>query len=142
MLMKLVREPSSATATIGRLSVGGMHRCYTCEDVARPGEAKITGRTAIPEGRYRVIVTHSERFGVALPLLVGVPGFTGIRIHPGNTADDTEGCILPGEGYAVDRVTNSRTAFARLFAAIRAALDAGEEVWIEISQRQVRTPMR
>lgn len=138
MLLTLRREPSARGCTLGRLSVDGRHQCYTCEDVTRPGEPKVPGATAIPEGRYRVVVTHSQRFGVRLPLLLDVPGFTGIRIHPGNTAADTEGCILPGLGMLEDRVTDSRAAFGPLLTAIEAAIAGGEEVWIEISQRQVK----
>ena len=140
MLLTLIREPSSTGCTIGRLSVDGRHECYTCEDVTRPGQPKVPGQTAIPEGRYQVVITMSNRFKVRLPLLLDVPGFTGIRIHPGNTAADTEGCILPGLGMLPDRVTQSRAAFDRLFQKIEAALAGGEQVWIKISQRALRTP--
>lgn len=140
MLLTLIREPSANGCTIGRLSVDGRHECYTCEDVTRPGQAKVPGQTAIPEGRYQVVITMSNRFKVRLPLLLDVPGFTGIRIHPGNTAADTEGCILPGLGMLPDRVTQSRAAFDRLFPKIEAALAGGEQVWIEISQRALRRP--
>lgn len=143
MLMTLVREPSARGWTLGRLSINGHFHCYTCEDVVRPaGEPKVRGSTAIPAGRYRVIVNRSPRFSkiagrdVRLPLLLSVPGFEGIRIHTGNTAADTEGCILPGLSYREDRVVQSGEAFARLLLDIDAALDTGEQVWIEISQRQ------
>lgn len=142
MLLTLRREPSANGCTTGRLSVDGRHECYTCEDVTRPGQEKVPGKTAIPEGRYRVVVTHSQRFGCLLPLLLDVPGFTGIRIHTGNTAADTEGCILPGLGMLPDRVTESRKAFEPLFSKIQAALASGEDVWIEISQRAVPPPIR
>ena len=142
MKISLVREPSSNVATIGRLSIDGRHECYTCEDVVRPGQEKVPGATAIPEGPYRVVITQSRRFGVPMPLLLDVPGFEGIRIHWGNTAEDTEGCILVGVGFAGDRVTDSQVAYRRLFAQIQTALDAGEEVWIDISQRTLKPPMR
>ena len=41
---------------------------------------------AIPEGRYAVVITWSPKMKLYLPLLLGVPMFSGIRIHPGNTA--------------------------------------------------------
>lgn len=66
--------------------------CYTLEDACR--EKKIAGKTAIPKGYYRLDYTNSGRFNRVLPLLVDVPLFFGIRIHAGNTTDDTEGCIL------------------------------------------------
>lgn len=147
MLLSLLREPSANGCTIGRLSVDGRFQCYTCEDEVRPPGVKVPGKTAIPAGRYRVIVNRSERFSrsagreVLLPLLLDVPGFSGVRIHPGNTAADTEGCILPGRGFLTDRVTDSRAAFDALFAAILAAIGAGEQVWIEIAQRQLRVPI-
>lgn len=142
MLLALQREPSANGATIGRLSVDGRHECYTCEDVVRPGQEKVRGATAIPEGPYRVVITQSRRFGVPMPLLLDVPGFEGIRIHWGNTAADTEGCILVGVGFVGDRVTDSQVAYRRLFAQIQAALDAGEEVWVDISQRSLKPPTR
>lgn len=140
MLLSLIREPSANGCTLGRLSVDGRHECYTCEDVVRDGP-KIPGETAIPAGRYRVIVTHSPRFGRPLPLLVGVIGFEGVRIHPGNTAKDTEGCILPGLGMLPDGVTHSRIAFEQLFSKIQAALAGEEQVWLEITPREVRRPI-
>lgn len=141
MLITLIREPSGPVATIGRMVIDGQHACYTCEDVVRPLGQKIAGETAIPEGRYRVVVSHSQRFGRALPLLLDVPWFTGVRIHPGNTAADTEGCILPGLSHTDSTVGRSRVAFEALFGRIQAALAGGDEVWIEISQRQVKAPM-
>lgn len=134
MLITIRRSPSANGCTIGRLSVDGRHQCYTCEDVTRPGQAKVPGKTAIPDGRYRVVITMSPRFGVPLPLLLDVPGFTGIRIHPGNTAADTEGCILPGRSYTLTGVQQSREAFHSLLVLMQSALDSGEGVWMEISQ--------
>ena len=88
--------------------------------------------TAIPTGTYNVVITPSNRFKRDLPLLENVPGFTGIRIHPGNTAADTEGCILVGKGHSTRSVTDSRAAFNDLFNRIRAALDRLEVVTMEV----------
>jgi len=128
MKLTLIRRPSANGSTIGQLSVDGDHECFTCEDVVRAGE-KVYGKTAIPAGTYRVVITMSPRFKRRLPLLLDVPGFTGVRIHVGNTADDTEGCILPGRGVSGARVTQSVLAFNALFSKLDAA--AGD-VWIEI----------
>jgi hypothetical protein len=133
MYMKLVRDQVTAGCTLGRLFVDGAFECFTCEDVERPDGDKVHGQTAIPRGRYGVIVTRSPRFGRDLPLLVNVPNFVGVRIHPGNTAADTEGCILPGRHRTASSVTESRLAFAGLFEKIRSALDAGEEVQLEVT---------
>ena len=141
MQLTLQRKASDAGATIGELTAEGQHLCYTVEDVVRevPGAPvdtwKVRGKTAIPAGRYRSTVTLSPRFRRLLPLLHDVPGFAGVRIHPGNTASDTEGCILPGVDIAAGgaAVTKSREAFAGVYELINDALKLpGEDVWIEI----------
>lgn len=135
MELHLRRDLPGDTFTLGQLHVDGEFECYTLEDQERPDGEKVHGRTAIPQGRYRVIVNASPRFGRPLPLLLNVPHFEGIRIHPGNTTDDTEGCILPGRSRVADRgiVSESRLAFDSLFAKIQAGLQDGGEVWIEIT---------
>jgi hypothetical protein len=69
-----------------------------------------------------------------LPLLENVDGFVGVRIHAGNFAKDTDGCILPGTsvGDAGNFVLESKKAFEALDSMIEAALDSGEEVWLAI----------
>jgi len=130
MKLRLERQPSAHGATIGELSVDMAFECYTCEDEVR--EVKIHGETAIPPGTYSVIITPSQRFKRDLPLLENVPNFEGIRIHPGNTSADTEGCILPGKGRTDRTVTESRAAFNALFAKIQDALNSGDTCSIEI----------
>ncbi len=97
----------------------------------RPGQ-KIEGKTAIPEGRYPVVITFSPKFGKWLPLLVGVPLFKGVRIHAGNSARDTQGCILVGENTRRGRLTNSLFMLNRLKEKIVEAKARGEGVWITI----------
>jgi hypothetical protein len=117
--MKIDRTWRGPVCTIGTLSVDGRTECFTLEDVRREladrpvSDWKVPGKTAIPEGAYNVVVTPSVRFKRDLPLLENVPGFSGIRIHPGNTAADTEGCILVGAAKGPDQVTHSREAFDR-----------------------------
>jgi hypothetical protein len=132
MDLHLVRDICGEACTLGQLSVDGVFECFTLEDVARPAGEKVYGRTAIPEGRYRIIVNRSPRFRRDLPLLLDVRNFEGVRIHPGNTADDTEGCILPGRKRTQASVQESRMAFDALLAKIEGAIAAGEEVWITI----------
>ena len=129
----LRREPSIRGRTFGALSIDGIFECWTIEDVVRPGDEKVPGETAIPAGRYEVRITLSQRFGRMLPILLDVPNFTGIRIHPGNTAADTEGCILPGRTKGQDAVYESRVAFTALYGKISAARDGRDAVWITIT---------
>lgn len=114
----------------------GEYICDTLEptwrDIGRghPGR-KIPGRTAIPEGRYPVAVTFSPKFGRWLPLLLHVPLFTGIRIHAGNTVEDTEGCILPGLNTVKGRVTDSRIWEHRIVRRL-VGRPTGEGVWLTV----------
>jgi hypothetical protein len=131
--LKLERTWCGAKCTIGTLTVDGVAECFTLEDVVRPAGVKVYGETAIPAGTFNVVVTKSQRFGRDLPLVENVPGFEGIRIHPGNDAEDTDGCILVGRTKGVDFVGESRAAFNALFAKIQKALAAGEKVTLEIA---------
>ncbi len=130
MQLLLNREPSTDKATIGRLYVDGIFECYTLEDVIR--EIKIPHETAIPQGNYEIIVNHSNRFGVDMPLLLNIPGFEGVRIHPGNTDKDTDGCILVGTNCLDNFVGNSRIAFNRLFAKLNNNYAMGRQILITI----------
>lgn len=104
--------------------------CYTLEDAVRT--MKIPGITAIPAGRYEVTRTMSSRFRVMMPVLINVPNFTGIRIHHGNTAQDTEGCILVGANAQRDTVGNSRLAYDSVDQWITTALKK-ERLFINIT---------
>jgi uncharacterized protein DUF5675 len=134
MELRLERKWFTGTSTIGELSVDGTFQCFTLEDVFREGDiflVKVPGATAIPEGRYGVVVTRSERFKIELPEVLNVPNFKGIRIHSGNTAADTEGCVLVGRTRVVDSVGESRLALAPVLEAIRRGLQDGQ-VTLEI----------
>jgi hypothetical protein len=138
MELLLKRQPSADGVTLGQLFVDGRHECFTLEDVIRPGP-KVAHETAIPAGRYRVAITPSQRFGRMLPLLEDVPGFAGIRIHPGNTKADTSGCILVGQGRRLDSVVSSRLAMEALQPKIAGALARHEDVFITIENPGVTT---
>ena len=134
MKLELLRVILKPHATVGVLRVDGVHQCYVLEDRYRPPpEPKVYGQTAIPCGTYRVKLTHSPRFGVIMPLLEDVPGFSGVRIHPGNNANDTEGCLLPGRFASDIHVGESRLAYEALFSKLREADAAGEEITITIA---------
>ena len=123
MKLTLTRIARRADYTIGRLTTeGGEKICDTLEPTWRDykaGEKKVPGKSAVPEGTYRVVTTYSQRFGKYLPLLVGVPGFEGVRIHAGNTSRDTEGCILVGQNLQVGKVLWSRIALEKLMELIK-----------------------
>ena len=148
MEIVVTRRWKGKNSTLSTVTVDGVANHFILEDTDRGltqdmtpaniAKVKVHGRTAIPSGRYRVIITYSNRFRKNLPLLVDVPGFSGIRIHPGNQHLDTEGCLLPGMTYWKDGmdyvVGTSRSACERLQSAIVGAIGRGEEVWIVVGK--------
>ena len=109
--------------------------CDTLEPTWRDyanGAYKVKGRSAIPEGRYAVVISYSPKMKQWLPILLGVPKFSGVRIHAGNTAEDTEGCILVGKNREVGKVVDSRIWLHRLKQKIVEAKNRGEAVWITV----------
>lgn len=136
MELTLTRTHRLKTCTTGRLAIDGTYFCDTLEPTWRnigPGKPghKVPGRTAIPEGRYPVAVTLSPRFGRWLPLLLHVPQFEGVRIHAGNTAEDTAGCILVGDGTRPGLLLDSGLWLRRLLGRL-GERPAGEGVWITV----------
>lgn len=123
MKLKLVRIAKRENYTIGKLYVEGEYFCDTLEDRVRDlsVEKKIPGETAIPAGKYDLIVSMSPRFKRELPRLLNVPYFEGILIHRGNTEKDTSGCILVGENKAVGKVLNSTKYEIELTALLKKA---------------------
>ena len=128
--------------TIGRLYQNGTYLCNTIEDTdrglhsnmaaAQIAKIKVPDQTAIPTGSYKVVLSESPKFKRKLPEVLNVPGYTGIRIHKGNTADHTSGCLIPGENTATGRVTNSEKYEKLIGAAIAAAEAKKEDVWLTI----------
>lgn len=140
MELILERKDLNDKSTIGELSINGVTECFILEDTVR--DVKIDGKTAIPYGRYKIIVTKSNRFSkmaghdVYLPLLLNVPNYEGVRIHTGNKPEDTEGCLLPGTEKGTNQVMNSKTAFIKLNDKINLALKT-EDVWITIKSNNI-----
>jgi len=144
MKIELHRKWRKKGYSIGILYIDGKRICETLEDEDRGlfedmslsdiRRVKVKGETAIPVGRYQITWTYSPRFRKMLPLLNSVPGYEGIRIHSGNKARDTEGCILCGSNTEVGTVTNSRYWTGKVNALIERAIKAKEEVTISIHQ--------
>lgn len=130
MNIELKRRYIGEGYTIGSLSIDGQYFCDTLEDAVR--QVKVYGKTAIPYGRYNIILNVSPRFGRILPRLIDVPQFDGVLIHRGNTAEDTAGCILVGENKVKGKVINSTPYEIGLVKMMREAIDRGEKITIEI----------
>lgn len=139
MDLKLKRIFRGDKYTIGYLYIDGDYYCDTLEDTDRGltddmseeeiKRIKIYGKTAIPTGRYKVEVTYSPKFKRYLPILLNVKGFSGIRIHSGNSAEDTLGCLLVGFNKEKGKVLNSRVTSDKLTALLH---NCEEEIYITI----------
>lgn len=142
MELKIERKWCKDTYSIGNLYVNGKKFCNTLEDkdrglddsmsVEQVKKIKVYGETAIPKGKYTVTLTYSNKFKKILPLINNVKGFDGIRIHSGNTAKDSLGCILVGENKEVGKVLNSRVTFNGLFSMLQEAKNKGEQITLTI----------
>ena len=134
MKLRVERLWKKPAYTVGRLFVDGKFFCNTLEDTVRDlsNEKKVYGKTAIPYGEYKVVYNWSPKFGRNLPRLLNVPAFEGILIHPGNTADDSAGCILVGRNTEVGQLTESRYTSDKLNVLIEDAQRRGESITIEI----------
>jgi len=141
MELTLNRKTRTQVSTIGELNIDGKFECFILEDrdrglqptmsLSEINNLKVHGETCIPPGRYEIVISFSDRFNKLLPLLLDVPCFAGIRIHSGNAAKDTEGCLLPGQTKGTDFVGGSRLAFNSLFSKLKAASKT-EKVFITI----------
>lgn len=149
MKLTLKRIAKKSSYTIGKLYIDGVYECDTLEDTDRGltqdmplseiKENKIKGVTAIPSGTYDITLNvvspkYSKRsqyksIGGKLPRLLNVPGYEGVLIHIGNTAQDSEGCILVGQNSVVGKVLNSTATFNTLYEKLKAAED---KITIEI----------
>ena len=147
MNLYLIRKYFLDTYTIGSFRHDDLILSDTLEDRVRNledynhdgdfddvGEGKIYGQTAIPCGTYGVIVSYSPKLKRRLPLLIAVPGFTGIRIHAGENAGHTEGCILVGENKVKGGLVNGRYHEAVITNLIEGAIHNGEKVYLTIKE--------
>ena len=136
-LKRLYRKP---TYTIGKLYIDNVYFCDTVEDVDRGlysymnvgeiSKIKVKDETAIPYGKYKVRLSMSPRFNKILPEIMNVPGFTGVRIHNGNWASDSSGCLIVGKNTVKGGVTQSKVTMSKLMEKLKGQTD----IEIEITQ--------
>ena len=151
MKLKVWRKWPKTGYCIGIFYVSGARLSNSLEDEDRGldqkmptgkiNQLKIKGRTAIPKGTYRVVLSVSPKFSTRawakkykglVPELLNVKGYSGVRIHPANSASEVEGCIAPGDNTAVGKVTNSTKRYYELMDKLVPAWEKGEEITIEI----------
>lgn len=140
-VFKVSREPvlklhPAENVTLGRVYLDNVFFCQSCEDEDRFLEGGVTekqdGRTAIPRGRYRLTTSFSQRFQRVLPLVLDVPGFTGVRIHGGNRAEDSHGCILVGKVRTATGIAQCADTVQRIIEQIDGGAELGIETWLEV----------
>ena len=141
MKIELVRIAFKETYTIGKLYVDGKYFCDVLEDKDRGLDSsmteseilkkKVKGQTAIPTGHYVINITYSLKYKRMMPLLLDVKGFSGIRIHSGNSSKDTEGCLLVGKNKKVGMVLESRDTYQRLYKM----MEGQKEITIDITRK-------
>ena len=142
MELLLERKTKDNLTTIGTLGIDGVFECYTLEDkdrgltsvmtLAEITKIKVPCLTAIPTGRYEVAINYSDRFKRLMPILLNVPGYAGVRIHWGNYAADTDGCILLGKTQSTDFIGNSVVEFNAFFTKLTEAIKT-QKVFITIN---------
>ena len=142
MRLTLMRIANKSTYTIGKLYIDGCYYCDVLEDTDRGLDddmkeseilkKKIKGQTAIPTGTYPVKITYSPKYKKNMPLIENVKGYSGIRIHSGNTHKDTEGCLLVGKNKEVGKVLESRKTFNALYKILT---ETKENIIIDIQRK-------
>ena len=139
MEIKVVRYILTNEYTVGKMYIDGEYITDTIEDRFREiekKEDKVYGLTAIPCGSYPVVLDFSSKYSKMMPHILDVPYFSGIRIHCGNSDEDSLGCIIVGEfvqGVAGGWVKNSRITYSKVFTKLKEASDKGERIFITIS---------
>ena len=151
MKLKIWRKWPKKGYCIGIFYVSGKRLCESMEDEDRGlvqtmptgkiNQIKVYGRTAIPKGTYKVVLSVSPKFkdrpwakkwGGIVPEILDVKGWTGVRIHPANSASELLGCCAPGDNLKVGKVLNSTKRYDELMKQLVPAWEKGEDITIEI----------
>lgn len=142
MKLLIERREFNKNSTQGKLYVNGVYLADTLEPTDRGLDAgmtstqiadiKINGKTAIPYGNYAITLEYSPRFKRILPTINDVKCFEGVRIHAGNSYQDTAGCVLLGERVQKDIIANSRQMVDRIQQMIVNSIEADEGVTLQI----------
>lgn len=152
MEIKTDRKYKKETYTVSNMFVDGVWFCNVIEDrdrglrsdqpISYIRKVKVPSETAIPSGRYRVILSvQSAKFSKKskymwckgfLPRVMGVPGFDGILIHAGTSAADSAGCLIVGMNTEKGKVTSSMVTLKKLYEKMQAAVQAKETIWLTV----------
>lgn len=142
MQILVKRIAKESTYTIGKMYINNEYFCDVLEDkdrglkqttpLSKIKKIKVQNETAIPTGKYKVVVNMSPKFGRMLPRLLDVPGFDGILIHRGNSDKDSSGCLLVGENKVKGKIINSTPYEIRLVNLLSERQNKGESIEIEI----------
>lgn len=142
MRLTLIRIANRPTYCIGKLYIDGVYQCDVIEDtdrglddsmsLAEIRKKKVYGETAIPTGIYPVHITYSPKYKKMMPILEGVKGYDGIRLHSGNTSKDSLGCLIVGLNTKVGMVTESRKTYNALFKILNSTK---ERIIIDIRRK-------
>ena len=144
MELRLERKYRNNNYCIDKLYIDGKYFSDALEDPDRGltdtmsleeiKKIKIKGNTCIPYGTYNVTITYSPRFKRNLPLINNVKGFEGIRVHNGNTPQDSSGCVLLGFNKIKGQVIDSKVTVNKFIDIVQEALNKGEKVTITITK--------
>lgn len=134
MKIEVNRIFKASNYTIGELSVDNNYVCDTLEDKVRVDGKKVYAETAIPTGTYTLVLSYSNRFKKVMPEILNVPNFSGIRIHCGNSSEDTEGCLLVGkwDGKTENWISDSKNSYNKLYLLLEEAFNKKENITITI----------
>lgn len=140
MELILTRTHRCQSSTLGTLQIVGNPYCQ-CETLEPRSidwtrERKVPGKTAIPEGRYQIKFSWSNKFGRLMPFLQQVPQFVGVMLHPGNTVNDTQGCILiglaPMNDPSAERLEHSASTFSLLYEMMQQEYVSHHDIFITV----------